>query len=272
MSGRVTAKWVAAIQAELVDSDFVLIEHLATAKLLTGKQLRVLVNAVTVYDRRALQRRLLRLTELRVLSRLNRRVGGKKAGSDSYVYALDVVGQRIVDSEPRRQWRKPWTPSIRTLAHALAVSELYVRLTEAERRGELELLQFAAEPFCWRSFVGPGGARLVLKPDAHVVIGVGDSEQHAWIEVDRNTESLAWITEKAKAYARYYWTGKEQSRFDVFPRCLWIAPDQQRAEGLTQALSRLPADQWQLHHVTTTNNALTALSGEQQPVIEGTQP
>lgn len=272
MSGRITARAVAATQAQLVANDYQLIEHLATAKLLTGKQLRILSSATTVYERRSLQRRLLRLTELRVMARLDRRVGGARAGSDSYVYALDVVGQRIVDDEPRRQWRKPWTPSIRILAHALAVSDLYVELMQAERNQDLELLHFAAEPACWRSFVGPGGAHLTLKPDAHVVLGIGETEQHAWIEMDRATESLTWITEKAKTYARYFATGKEQTRFGVFPRCLWIAPDQNRADGLTDALSRLPPDHWQLHHVTTTNGALEALTGQQQHLNEGPRP
>ena len=282
MSARITAKRVAAIQRQLHASEERIIEHLATAKLLTGRQLRSLTDSITIYQRRALQRDLKHLTDLRVLARLNRRIGGIKAGSDSFVYALDVVGQRIVHPEPRRQWRAPWTPSIRIVAHALAVSDLYVRLHNADQHHQFELLHFATEPHCWRSFTGPGGGRLILKPDAHVVVGTttenGDSEHHAWIEVDRNTESLTWITEKAKTYARYHTTGREQATQGVFPICLWIAPDEQRAAGLSAALARLPAEHWHLHQVTTTDHALRALTGDQpdEPdqhhVIEGTTP
>lgn len=272
MSGRITAKRVALVHRQLNPAQECIVEYLATAKLLSGRQLRCLSDSSTIYQRRALQRDLKHLTELRVVARLGRRVGGIKAGSDSFVYALDVVGQRIVHPEPRRQWRPPWTPSVRILAHALAVSDLYVALHGADRSHRIELLHFAAEPNCWRTFTGPGGGRLILKPDAHVVVATEDSEHHAWIELDRATESLTWITEKAKTYARYHATGREQSTEGVYPRCLWIAPDDNRAAGLTDALSRLPSEQWQLHQVTTTDHALGALVGEEQPVTEGTTP
>lgn len=272
MSGRITAHRVARVLASLTGSQKLLLEHLATAKLLSGSQLRRLTDSRSVYERRALQRDLKTLTELRVFARLARRVGGVRAGSDSFVYALDVVGQRILDPRPRRQWRRPWTPGVRVLGHTLAVSDLYVRLVEADRQGHLDLLHFATEPHCWRDFAGPGGARLTLKPDAHTVIATEDHELHYWIEVDRSTESLTWITDKAKAYSRYFNTGREQQQEGVFPLCLWIAPDQQRAAGLTDALARLPADHWQLHRVTTTDAAIYALTGQQQHVIEGTRP
>ncbi len=271
MSGRITAKRVALVAQELTGPQTRIIEHLAVAKILTGQQLRSLTGSDSVYRRRALQRDLKHLSEVRVLARLGRRVGGVRAGSDGFVYALDVIGQRITDPAPRRQWRKPWTPGVRTLDHALAVSDLYVQVIEADRGQHLDLLWFSTEPRCWRSFTGPGGARLTLKPDAHVVLGVGEREHHAWCEIDRSTESLAWITEKAKVYARYHATGKEQAHEGVFPRCLWIAPDQSRAAGIAEALSRLPAGQWHLHHVTTSTDALQALTNEHQ-VIEGTTP
>lgn len=274
MSGRITAQRVARVQASLTGSQRLLLEHLGTAKLLSGSQLRRLTDSRSVYERRALQRDLKTLTELRVFARLARRVGGVRAGSDSYVYALDVVGQRILDPRPRRQWRRPWTPGVRVLDHTLAISDLYVRLVEADRAGQLDLLHFATEPHCWRTFAGPGGARLTLKPDAQTVIATQDHERHYWIEVDRSTESLTWITDKAKAYSRYFDTGREQQAQGVFPLCLWIAPDQQRAAGLTDALARLPADHWQLHQVTTTDAAMYALTAQQQQqqLIEGTRP
>jgi hypothetical protein len=261
MTGYVTTKRVAAIRNQLTRSDWTLLHNLDVTKLLSGRQLRQLQNAHTGTERRRLRADLRRLTELRVLARLNRRVGGVRAGSDSFVYTIDVVGQRLIDPSPRRQWRKPWTPGVRILVHALAVSDLYVNLVHADRDGLLELLSFASEPRCWRSFVGPGGARMVLKPDAHLIVGVGETELHAWIEVDRSTESLAWITEKAKAYHRYFLTGREQEQSGVFPRALWLAPDPKRASQLAEALSRLPAEHWQLHQVTTADQALAVLTG-----------
>lgn len=261
VSGHVTSKRVDGVRDQLTRSDWTLLDHLATTKLLCGQQLRRLVNASTPSEQRGLRRQLQRLTDLRVLGRLSRRVGGIRRGSDSFVYALDIVGQRLIDPSPRRQWRKPWTPNVRILDHALAVSDLYVELIEADRSGVLELLRFASEPRCWRSFVGPGGARMILKPDAHLIVGTGDTDQHAWIEVDRSTESLTWITEKAKAYHRYFVSGREQTTNGVFPRALWLAPEPKRASQLAEALSRLPAEQWQLHQVTTSDQALAVLTG-----------
>lgn len=272
MSGRITLQRVAGVRASLTSSQKLLIEHLGTAKLLSGSQLRRLTESQSVYQRRALQRDLKQLTERRVFARLARRVGGVRAGSDSFVYALDVVGQRILDPRPKRQWRRPWTPGVRVLDHTLAISDFYVRLVEADREGQFHLFHFATEPHCWSDFAGPGGARLTLKPDAHTVIARLDQELHYWIEIDRATESLTWITDKARAYARYYDTGNEQETTGVFPLCLWIAPDQQRAAGLTDALARLPADHWQLHRVTSTDAAIHALTGQQQHLIEGTRP
>lgn len=261
MTRYVTAKRVATVRNQLSPSDWSLLDHLAITKLLTGQQLRRLVDATTTTRARRLRKRLQHLVELRVLGRLDRRVGGIRRGSESFVYALDVVGQRLIDPSPRRQWRKPWTPNVRILDHTLAVSDLYVELINADRSGVLELLSFTTEPRCWRPFVGPGGARMILKPDAHLIVGTGETEHHVWIEVDRSTESLTWITEKAKAYHRYFLTGREQTTTGVFPRALWLAPDPRRASQLAEALSRLPAEHWQLHQVTTSDQVLAVLTG-----------
>lgn len=272
MTRYVTAKRVAAIRDRLTPEDWTLLNHLDTTKLLSGRQLRRLLNAHTSTELRRLRADLQRLTELRVVARLTRRVGGVRSGSDSFVYALDIVGQRLLHPQPAGEWRKPWTPNVRILDHALAVSDLYVDLVAADRAGNLELLSFASEPRCWRSFVGPGGARMILKPDAHTVLGVAENELHAWLEIDRSTESLTWITEKAKSYHRYFNSGREQTITGVFPRTLWLAPEPKRASQLAEALSRLPAEHWQLHQVTTQGNALavltgteTNLSGERRP-------
>src|SRR5262249_36853090 len=150
-----------------------------------------------------LRHRLQQLRSRHAITTLDRRVGGVRAGSDSHVYALDILGQRLVSDEQAHRFRRPWTPSLRSLRHVLAVSDLYVSLVESERNGRLELISFSTEPICWRPFVGPSGARMTLKPDAHLIIGTENRETHAWIELDRATESLAWITQKAKAYGRY---------------------------------------------------------------------
>jgi hypothetical protein len=228
---------------------------------MSGGQLRLLHYADTPSGARAARRDLTALTDDRILQRLDRRVGGVRAGSDGFVYALDIVGQRLTTSEPRRRWWPATTPTVRTLAHRLATTQLYVDLRTLERDGEIELLEFEAEPMCWRSFAGLGGARLVLKPDGYAVIGIGDLEHHWFIETDRATESLPWIATKARQYVRYWQSGREQARRGLFPKVLWVTPGDRRAERLTEALSALPPDHWQLFAVTTADRAALRLAG-----------
>jgi hypothetical protein len=259
MSGRITARVVTTTKARLTDTDRLLIGHLATVRQLSGRQIRDLVDAQTESPQRSIRRQLVRLTELRVIARLGRRIGGQKAGSDGFVYSLDVLGQRLVNDGPQRRWRRPWTPSPRVFDHHQAVSQVYVDLAVAARRGDLELISFRGEPRCWRSFVGPGGGRLHLKPDAQVVVADGEFEHHLWIELDRATESLPWIAEKAKAYERYFRTGREQERTGVFPRCLWLTTTPKRMDALITTLGRLPQEQWQLHQVALASDVVQAV-------------
>ena len=99
----------------------------------------------------------------------------------------------------------------------LAVSELYVGLVEAHRSGAAELLAFAAEPACWRSFAGQGGEVVTLKPDAFVQLGIGDIERSLFVEVDLSTESQPVIQRKCRVYAAYWRTGLEAQHRGVFP-------------------------------------------------------
>src|SRR5262249_53911462 len=156
----------------------------------------------------------------------DRRVGGVRSGSEGFVYRTDVIGQRLLRPESDRRRRTPWTPQPRFLAHALAVSELYVQLDESE--APWKLLRFDAEPRCWRQFVGVGGRPQVLKPDAFLAGTDQTYDDHYFVEIDRSTESLPRIVEKAREYVSYWESGREQVRDGVFPLVLWIAPTERR--------------------------------------------
>jgi hypothetical protein len=185
------------------------------------------------------------LGQLRLIARLERRVGGVRAGSDGFVYCLDVAGQRLMGASTARL---PHQPGWMWLRHRLAVSEIFVRCQEAEAVDELKLVEFLAEPACWRR----NGAGL-LKPDASLVIAQDDFEHHAFIEVDCATESAATITGKAVAYERYYRSGLEQARLGLFPKVVWVVPTVRRQGQLVEALSRRPAEWWRLHQVIRTD-------------------
>ena len=258
----ITAGRLAATEKKLSPIDWQTIHDIAALNVLSANQLRRLHYQDTDTGKRMARLHLRRLTQLRLIARLGRRVGGERSGSEGFVYALDVAGQRLLGPQGRRP-RKPWTPESHHLAHALAVSELYVRLREAEAEHELTLEHFDTEPRCWRTFHGPGGARLTLKPDAFVITGMGDFIDSWFVELDRATEALPRITDKCKLYSRYWQSGREQSEHEVFPTVLYVVPTEHRKSQLVELLSRLPAEQWQLFQVVTNAEAVQAIaSGE----------
>jgi hypothetical protein len=253
----ITRAWIRQIADGLTPRDRVLLHTVAKLNIASERQLRQLRGAHSASERRLFRLDVARLVDLRMLARLDRRIGGVRAGSDGYVYALDVVGQRVTDPD-RRSYRAPWTPQPMHLRHALAVSQLYVDLASKKVQA-VHLRAFDAEPSAWRSFLGPGGARLVLKPDAFVLIAGSDYQDRMFLEIDRATESLPRIVEKAKTYVRYFQSGREQDRHGVFPLVVWIAPQERRASQLVDALSHVPAEHWRLFAVTTDATAVDQL-------------
>jgi hypothetical protein len=247
----VTKVKAAAIAASLGPRERVLLADVARLGLASADQLRRLHYDWAEAGRRLARIDLARLCETQVLARLERSVGGIRAGSKGHCYTVGVAGQRIV-SPDRRRYREPWTPNQSYLRHALGVSELYVQLrtTMATR-----LLAYDTEPACWRSYFGPGGARVILKPDAFAVLDLGRFEDRFFCEYDRATESGTRIVEKARAYIRYWQSGREIAASGVFPQVLWVTTTEARRDLMVAALARLPAEHWPLFAVVTAAEA-----------------
>jgi hypothetical protein len=253
----VTAKRLVELERTTSDRDRAVLATLVRLRVATGAQLSRL--HFTEVQPRQTRLALESLVRRHLAVRLPRLVGGVRAGSAGYVYALDAAGLRLV--RPARRPGRPWAVGAAFLTHSLAVTELYVGLVEQERAGKVRLVDFATEPACWRSFYGPGGGRLVLKPDAFAVLRLGDGryEDRWFIEVDQGTESLPTIGRKCEAYRRYWQSGAELAHSEVFPRVLWIAPSVSRAEALVEVCGRQPAEAWQLFVVTTRDAAANRL-------------
>jgi hypothetical protein len=146
------------------------------------------------------------------------------------------------------------------LDHALAVTEVYIQLVLAERDHQLGVRRFVAEPGAWRTFLGRGGARVTLKPDAYAVVLVDGYEDHWFLEVDRGTESAAALARKFEVYRSYWQSGTEQARHeDLFPRVLWLVPDTARAEVIRQVIRRVPENARGLFEVALLANAVARL-------------
>jgi hypothetical protein len=206
-----------------------------------------------------------RLVELRVLDRLERRRGGVGGGSSAWVYALGPAGRRMVaywagEGLPRS--RGAYEPGVVWTAHTLAVSDLYVRLREAERAGRVELLDFDAEPVCWRRYTRLGGVAGVLKPDAYIRLGVGEFEDSFFAEIDLGSERRGQLARQHHAYRDYFRAGVEQTKTGVFPSVLWIVPDPRRVVLFDDIHRGLPEQTRRLFTVATSEQALAVLCGE----------
>jgi hypothetical protein len=247
-----------------------IVETVARLTLVSGRQLSDLFlsfsnPSVASTHARRVRRVLARLVAQRVLDRLERRRGGVGGGSSAWVYALGPAGRRLVaywagEGLPRS--RGAHQPSLTWTAHTLAVSELYVRLRQAERAGRVELLAFDTEPGCWRSYTRLGGAAGVLKPDAFVRLGIGEYEDSFLVEVDLGTEHRGQLTRQHDAYREYFRSGVEQAKTGVFPGVLWLVPDTRRQALLADIQQRLPAQARRLFTVARSEQTLGVLFGE----------
>lgn len=244
--------------------DMAIIRQVGELRLMTARQVRAVhfpgsAHESEIAAARACHRVLQRLAADRLLARLERRIGGARAGSAAFIYALGPAGQRVITNDgPRRRY---YEPTERFVDHTLAVSQLVVDATLAHRAGSARLRGYQAEPACWRAF-SRAGARVVLRPDLFLAL---DSDEYAFkwmVEVDRSSESLPVIVRKCRLYAGYYQTGIEQSRGDgAFPRVCWIAPDERRARRIRTAIARDRTLPERLFVVSHTERALTVLTG-----------
>jgi Replication-relaxation len=267
---RVSVAGLLTLATELSETERGLVGELAKLKLATHAQLATLLpplagEASAASRARTARRVLARLTELRILARLERRIGGIRAGSAGYVYYLGPVGQRLVaywQGEGLVRGRVRPEPGSRYVRHRLAVSELYVRARQAEREGLLDLLAFDIEPESWRSFEDGFGGRVTLKPDAFARLGVGAYEDRFFIEVDLGSESRSVIAGKARAYLAYFNSGAEQAEHGVFPRVLLLTNSEARRAALVDVCARLPAEAWRLFTVAKLERGVEAMGGQ----------
>jgi hypothetical protein len=263
---RLSTAGLLELGASLPEGERELVRTISKLRLVTHVQAATLLGSEqTSSGSRMARRALARLTDLGVLARLCRRVGGIRAGSAGYVYYLGPAGQRLIaywDGQGLIRGRFRPEPGGRYVRHRLAVSQLYVEAVQAGRDGLLDLLAFDAEPGCWRVFGDGFGGKRTLKPDTFVRIGLGAYEDRYFVEVDLATESRGVIAAKARAYLDYFNSGTEQQAQGVFPRVLLLTSTEERRAALVETCSRLPAEAWLLFTITTLDQSLTVLTGQ----------
>jgi hypothetical protein len=252
------------ISQNLDDRDHAVLRFVHQGRFATGAQLLRAFWLTSDRDTaaaRAGRRALKRLADQRVLERLPRRIGGRRTGSDGIVYRVGRAGTRLLAAHgvygPRTEM-----PGTLHLEHTLATTELALRLIEAQRRGELELIEAQQEPVCWRPYLGAMGARRVIKPDLFVRVGAGSLEDRWFLEIDLAQESGRTIARKAAGYLEHYRSGSEQRDASAYPRVLWLAPDEDRARQLSEVLERQPAEAAQLFVVRRFDETVAFIAQE----------
>jgi hypothetical protein len=262
---RVNAAELERLRDEVTERDLAVLRSLELLHLATGQMLlRLHWPSASDADARAARRTLKRLVDWRLVARLERRLGGLGRGSDSYTYALDVAGQRLLHlgGTPRR----PHLPGQPMWRHVLLVSEVYTRLVEGTRGTERSLTVWQSEPSSWRRYGGAYNEPLVLKPDAFAQIEGGGYADVSFVEADTGSQSTSVIRAKAEAYRRYSSTGIEQAaQGGVFPRVVFVTTTDARRQRLVDVLGTQPAEAWRLFRVGTVDETAALLDPEVTP-------
>ena len=174
---------------------------------------------------RQTQRHLASLAQQRLLTSLERRVGGWQGGSAVTVWAATTRGQR------------PREVSTTFLDHLLAITEVRTSIEEAVRQEADTEATVALEPDCWRTALSPSGQVQVLRPDLAVTITSPAYEDRYLIEVDRATENPGRVIATCWRYQEHQATSAQASDDGVFPLVVWLVPTDRRRHRLERAIA-----------------------------------
>ena len=187
---------------------------------------------------RQTQRHLASLAQQRLLTSLERRVGGWQGGSAVTVWAATTRGHRLVAADegegevPRRQ--RPREVSTTFLDHLLAITEVRTSIEEAVRQEADTEAAVTLEPECWRTALSPSGQVQVLRPDLAVTVTSPAYEDRYLMEVDRATENPGRVIATCWRYQEHQ---AQIGDGDVFPLVVWLVPSDCRRYRLERAIA-----------------------------------
>ncbi|RWR21290.1 hypothetical protein D8Y24_09090 [Agrococcus lahaulensis] len=249
------------LRQRLPERDHCILQLVSEHRFITTMQLQRLCFAdhrTTAAGVRACRRVLERLQRLRILTRLERQIGGAGSGSQAHTWHLDTIGDRLTRTAdgPRR---RAYEPSTTFLTHTLAVAEARTRLEEAARLGVFDLRGVAIETAAGRAILGQGGGLRHLRPDLIADLQLDGEAMTVHLEVDLGTETYRTLIGKCELYARWASTLPPDA---TAPLVVWQLPSETRLERLSrdiQAHPGLDPDQFAL---TTPDGLIQAVSGE----------
>ena len=189
---------------------------------------------------RQTQRHLASLAQQRLLTSLERRVGGWQGGSAVTIWAATTRGHRLVAADegeevPRRQ--RPREVSTTFLDHLLAITEVRTSIEETVRQEADTEATVALEPDCWLTRLGPSGQVQVLRPDLAVTVTSPAYEDRYLVEVDRATENPGRVIATCWRYQEHQATSAQASDDGVFPLVVWLVPTDRRRHRLERAIA-----------------------------------
>ena len=134
------------------------------------------------------RRALARLVRWGYRNRIERAFGGAVGGSEGYVYIPANSRARSIDR------------------HTMDVTELYVRLVEAENEGRCKILEFTPEDVHGH-----------IRPDAYIWLETPSGRADYFVEYDRSAEYKPQLTTKIRAYQRAF-----NSSAGNFAKVVWV--------------------------------------------------
>lgn len=231
-----------AIRADLTERDIRLLTFLRNLRYMKTDQIRRIffpegektLHACKVAAFKTLNR----LQALGLITHLEKRIGGVRAGSQGMIWHITEAGARLLylGTEKQNTRKRLLEPVPSFLRHTIAVTETFTQIVEICRDDPvMKLSRIEVEPDCWRSYQ-KNGKSISLRPDLYAKTVTGDYFDHLFIEMDLDTEAPTAIVEKCRRYLEYYQTGKEQKVCGAFPLVLWIAPNPDRKDRMADAM------------------------------------
>jgi hypothetical protein len=182
---------------------------------------------------RTLRYRTRRLTELRLLGRTR---PYRERGSAPHHFWPTRHADALMRGEPLPRGGERRAPNSLFLAHAAAITELYVTL-KTRPPSEVTLTNLRREGEAREPFTDAVGRERAIAPDATFVLADSDGvELCAFVELDRGSMSSGRLRSKARGYAEFYGANGWRDRFAYCPPLLFLTTTTARARTFRSLL------------------------------------
>jgi hypothetical protein len=215
----------------LSDLDHSIIHLLSEHRVVTTQQIHLLIGV----PERTLRYRLDRLWQLGLC-------GGKQPyvpkGSAPYHWYPSKLADSYARGAPLPIGGEKEDPSESHLAHAAAITGLYISLHRFGPSLGLETLRFARE-LEGREVFRSEPRESAIVPDASLVLRSGEAQYHALVEIDLGTMSMTRLAAKLGLYLAYAPTGSWHAEHAYLPPLLFMTTTPRRVDEIIRKFRML---------------------------------